>query len=245
MEPVRATPPAGLPAARTLLLHVVATRQLTPRMRRISLAGDDLDGFIALPGQDIVLRLVDDQGGAVRRRYTLRDVRPAERRCDVDIVLHGHGPGARWGATVAPGDQVEAFGPRGKVVPSEAAWQLFVGDESALPAIAELVGHVPAGVRGVALLEVADAAEEQPFEMAAGSGFDVHWLHRADAAPGGTALLEAALAAVRVPDRDRHVYLFAESRVVRRLRDLLYERGLRAAEVSAKGYWNLGRATGE
>jgi NADPH-dependent ferric siderophore reductase len=38
------------------------------------------------------------------------------------------------------------------------------------------------------------------------------------------------------------VFLFGESRSVRRLRDILTRRGVRLDEISAKGYWNLGRA---
>jgi len=53
--------------------------------------------------------------------------------------------------------------------------------------------------------------------------------------------VDRALDALDIPDDNRHAYVFAESRVVRRLRDQLAARGLRQAEISAKGYWNLGR----
>ena len=45
---------------------------------------------------------------------------------DLDVVVHGDGPGARWAATTRPGDHIEAIGPRGKVALVEgAAWHLF------------------------------------------------------------------------------------------------------------------------
>jgi NADPH-dependent ferric siderophore reductase len=181
----------------------------------------------------------DGQGGSVSRRYTIRGLDNAMRLLDLDVVLHGHGPGAAWAASVAIGDDVEVFGPRGKVRLATAGWQLFAGDESAIPAVAEMIGALPSGTAGVALIEVADADDEQPIDAAELIG--VRWLHRGTTPPGESDLLDRALAAIDIPDADRHAYVFGESRVVRRLRDDLGRRGLHAAEISAKGYWNVGR----
>lgn len=234
-----AAPRAGTPpAARTYSLRVVGVLDLTPRMRRVALAGDDLGDFAPWPGQDVVLHLRDDAGNGVRRRYTVRHATPTG--FDVDFVLHGHGPGSHWAEQVRVGDEIDVFGPRGKVAPSDAAWQLFAGDESALPGIAEMVEALPARVDVTALIEVRDAAEEQPVETAA--RLDVRWLHRRDAAPGTAEVLDAAVRDVGFPASDRHVFLFGESRTVRRLREIVRQRGLRFDEISAKGYWNLGRA---
>jgi NADPH-dependent ferric siderophore reductase len=124
---------------------------------------------------------------------------------------------------------------------SDAGWQLFAGDESALPGIAEMIEALPADVTATVLLEVKDAQDEQAVETAA--GLDVRWLHRGDAAPGSGELLDRALEGVAVPPAGRHAFLFGESRTVRRLREIAMRRGLRPDEISAKGYWNLGRAT--
>jgi NADPH-dependent ferric siderophore reductase len=212
-------------------------------MRRVTLAGQALTGFIALPGQDVVLHLIGDDGGGISRRYTIRHLDNAVGRVDLDVVMHGAGPGARWAAAAQVGDGVEVFGPRGKVGLADASWQLLLGDESALPGIAELIAVAPAQTTAVALIEVQDAADEQVIDAAA--HVDVRWLHRGVAAAGQSDLLDRALAAVEIPDADRHAYVFGESRTVRRLRDELGRRGLRPAEISAKGYWNLGRAASD
>lgn len=227
------------PVARTYSLRVTAVVDLTPRMRRVTLAGDALAGFAPWPGQDVVLHLTHGDAG-VRRRYTVRHFDPVSRRLDVDFVLHGEGPGASWAQRARVGDDIEIFGPRGKVAMSDAGWQLFAGDESALPGIAEMVEALPAGVAATLLIEVRDAAEEQSVEAAARA--DLRWLHRGDAAPGSAELLERAVRDVGFPTSDRHVFFFGESRVVRRLRDIARARGLRGDEISAKGYWNQGRA---
>ena len=228
-----------LPVASAHLLQVADVVDVGPRMRRITVGGAPLASLVALPGQDVVVHVSDGQGGSVSRRYTIRNLDHAMRLLDLDVVMHGHGPGAAWAASVAVGDDVEVFGPRGKVRLADAGWQLFAGDESAIPAIAEMIAALPPGTAGTALIEVADADDEQP--IVGPEQLGVRWLHRGTTPPGESELLDRAVAALDIPDADRHAYLFGESRVVRRLRDELGRRGLHAAEVSAKGYWNAGR----
>lgn len=231
----------ALPAATTRQLEVVAVAAAGPRIRRITLGGAELADFDPLPGQDVVVHLQDAHGNGVRRRYTIRNLDRAARVFDLDVVVHGDGAGSNWGTSARPGDAVEVFGPRGKVLLSHAGWQLFIGDESGLPAIAEMIAALPAGVAALALVEVHDGDDEQPVGASAATA--VRWLHRGDDPAGQSGRFADALASVSVPPADRHAYLFAESRVVRQLRTELAGRGLRADEVSAKGYWNLGRAS--
>jgi NADPH-dependent ferric siderophore reductase len=226
-----------LPTASTHLLSVAQVVDVGPRMRRITLAGQALADFTALPGQDVVVHVGDGHGGGVSRRYTIRNLDTAAHRLDLDVVMHGHGPGAAWAASVAIGDGVEVFGPRGKVLLAQARWQLFVGDESAIPAIAEMIVALPVGTAVAAVIEVTDIDDEQP--IPATGPVDVRWLHRQATPPGESELLLRAVASIDLPDADRHAYLFGESRMVRRLRDDLGVRGLQPPEISAKGYWNV------
>src|SRR5450755_1332223 len=145
-------------------------------MRRISVTGRSLADLAPLPGQDVVVHVSDGHGGGVSRRYTIRNLDTAACRLDLDIVMHGYGPGAAWAASVAVGDDVEVFGPRGKVRLADAGWQLFAGDESAIPAIAEMIAALPPGTAGTALIEVADADDEQP--IVGPEQLGVRWLHR-------------------------------------------------------------------
>jgi NADPH-dependent ferric siderophore reductase len=226
-----------LPTASTYLLSIAGVVDIGPRMRRITIAGEALATFVALPGQDVVVHVSDGHGGGVSRRYTIRNLDVVAQQLDLDVVMHGDGPGASWAASVAIGDGVAVFGPRGKVQLAAAGWQLFVGDESAIPAIAEMIAALPSEATIVALIEVTDAADQQP--ITAAGPVDVRWLHRRATPPGGSELLVRAVAAIDIPDVDRHAYLFGESRIVRRLRDDLGMRGLQPQEISAKGYWNV------
>ena len=52
---------------------------------------------------------------AVRRRYTIRRSDPVSGTLDIEVVLHGTGPFARWASHAAVGDRIEGIGPRGVV----------------------------------------------------------------------------------------------------------------------------------
>jgi NADPH-dependent ferric siderophore reductase len=213
---------------------VVDARDLTPRMRRITLHAPTLDE--PRPAQDIELVLTDDTGRKVKRRYTITHYR--DGHFDVDALRHGTAPGASWAATTKPGDDIRFFGPRGKLELRDAAWHLFVGDESALPAIAELAGAIR--TPAYALIEVGGPDDELPVDA------EVRWLHRDTTAggptpPGTTDLFGAALDAYTPPPGDGHAYLLGESRVVAALRPRLHALGLGNEQLYVKGYWNVGR----
>ena len=89
-----------LPTASTHLLSIADVVDVGPRMRRITVTGEALANFIALPGQDVVVHVSDGHGGGVSRRYTIRNLDTQARRLDLDVVMHGHGPGAAWAASV-------------------------------------------------------------------------------------------------------------------------------------------------
>jgi NADPH-dependent ferric siderophore reductase len=214
---------------------VVATAVLTPRMRRVSLRADALAGVEVRPAQDVELLLREPSGRRVKRRYTIRNERPDTREFDLDVLLHGTGPGALWGASAAVGDTVEFQGPRGKLELRAAPWHLLAGDESALPAIAAICAALPAGERAVALIEVRDAADELPIERA-----EVRWLHRGERPAGSPDLLAEALETLAVP-AGTHGYLLGESRAMVVLRGVLEHLGVAHDAIFVKGYWNIGR----
>src|SRR5213592_3107604 len=157
-------------------------------MRRVTVRCDAMRGVEVRPAQDVELLLREASGRRVKRRYTIRQGRPDTGELDLDVLLHGDGPGARWGATAEPGDIVEFQGPRGKLELRRAPAHLLVGDESALPAIAVICEALPGDEPAQAVIEVQDASDELPV-----SG-DVHWVHRGSAPPGTADLLIATLA---------------------------------------------------
>ena len=169
------------PLADTRKLHfeVAASQLLTPHMQRLELTAPELNEFSYAPGQDVMLLVAADGRKPVRRRYTIRQLDRSALRLTIDVVRHGDGPGERWVRSAAPGDRIEGIGPRGKVVPSpEADWHLFMGDESAMPAILAMTESLPGDAEATLVLEVPEAADEQEYSAAARTR--VSWLHRLD-----------------------------------------------------------------
>lgn len=124
------------------------------------------------------------------RTYTVRAARPALREIDVDFVVHLRdgrptGPAGEWLACARPGDPLVLVGPdersRGSATgldwrPGGATQALLVGDETALPAIASILGGLDAGVRAHALVEVPTDADRIALDHAPTS--TVTWLPR-------------------------------------------------------------------
>jgi NADPH-dependent ferric siderophore reductase len=224
-----------------LSLEVIDAAQLTPHMRRLRLTAPQLAGFGYLAGQDVML-LVDVEGNRpVRRRYTIRGLDQASRTITIDVVLHGDGPGERWVRAARPGDTIEGIGPRGKITTAEDAdWHLFVGDESALPAIFRMAEALPGGTPVRILIEIPDPEDEQDLRAVASA--HVTWLHRRGAPAGRPGALAAAAEQVPLPGGPGHAYLLGEASVVARLREVLAARGVESGQVSPKAYWGRGRA---
>jgi NADPH-dependent ferric siderophore reductase len=177
----------------------------------------------------------------VRRRYTIRGTDPARCLVTLGIVRHDGGPGERWVAAARPGDEIEGIGPRGKIFPSDgAAWHLFAGDFSALPAFFAMAGSLPAGQRAIVIGEVPGPGDEQ--ELAAAADVAVTWLHTGGRLPGDPSALVRAVTGVALPPGAGHAYLAGEARLVLALREALAARGLAAGQMSPKAYWGLGRA---
>jgi NADPH-dependent ferric siderophore reductase len=173
------------------------------------------------------------------RTYTVRAWDDMELTLTVDLVVHGAaGIAGPWAATAQPGDEIVIAGPGGGYSPDPTAdHHLLVGDASALPAVAASLERLGDAASGVAVLEVADRAEEVPLHVP--DGIALRWVHAGDAAPG-TRLVEA-VRALPWPGGRVHAFVHGEAGSVRELRRYLrVERGLTKADLSISGYWRLG-----
>jgi NADPH-dependent ferric siderophore reductase len=227
---------ARLPGTSAYVLTLAEAELRTPSMRRLVFTG--ADGLMSAPGQDLMLA-IPSPDGSYRRRYSIR--RQGDGTVTIDIVLHGDGPGARWASAAAPGDTVDAIGPRGSIVPVPgAAWHLFCGDESALPATLSMIESLPAGVRALCFLEVGGTEDEQVPDVVA-CDLDLQFLHRSGAPGTGTTLADACTA-LALPEGPGHAYLNGELRQVAAARSVLSAKGMAPDAVDHKSYWRLGVA---
>ena len=217
-------------------LECVDVQMLTPTMRRIKLHADDLTSFSHEAGQDLMLTIAADKRSIVRRRYTIRMFDQIAAVVAIDVVLHGDGPGARWAAAVAPGDRVEAIGPRGKVsVVDGAEWHLFVGDESFLPAAFAMAESADTPVPKLLVLEVGSTVDEPPAPEV--PGLSLQFVHRGGVSAGRSTLLGDELRTITLPSGVGHAYVSGELQVVAGIRSVLLEHGLTPEQISPKPYW--------
>jgi NADPH-dependent ferric siderophore reductase len=235
---------------------------VTPLMRRVTLAGDV--AHFETGGLHVRL-LIPPAGREPRwpsaaadgrtlwptgedeltaRIYTVRRIDRARGELDIDIVVHGDdedAPGSRWALRATPGARVGLMGPGGGDV-GGAERYVLAGDETALPAIARIAEALPATAQAVALIEVADAAEEQPLPSAA--RLETVWLHRNGAAPGTTRLIETALRGLDWPADLSGIYALVgcEQEAARSIRAFLHkERGMAKKDCLVAAYWRRGQ----
>ncbi|VVS97971.1 siderophore-interacting protein [Hoeflea sp. EC-HK425] len=243
------------------LMTVVDAFHMTPHMRRIRLSGEALTRFASRRNLHCKL-LIPPRGGTPEwpfldqngrfvwpsgpgrpavRKYTIRAVDPDAGWLDIDFVLHDHaGPGSAWAATARPGDVIGLVGPGGRSV-LPAARYLLAGDETALPSIARLLETLPAQSRGLALIEVADAGEEQAIDNR--TAIDIRWLHRGAAPAGTSAVLANAVKALPQPDEvdDLFVWIACEFAAFKAIRvHLRREWGLAKEAHLITSYWRRG-----
>jgi NADPH-dependent ferric siderophore reductase len=252
---------AGAPDLRSVdVLTVRSVTDVTPTVRRVVLTGSPDAVTAAGPTVNLLVppvgnaaprwprvardgRIVWPGGahGVALRSYTARRQDPARGEVEIDFVLHGDGPAAAWAGAAAPGALLGVAG-GASLGEKPAGRLLLVGDETALPAISRILREAAPDVSGLALVEVADPAEEQP--LSALTGVDVRWLHRNGTAPGESSLLVDAVAALDPFDGpDVFAWVGAESAAVRAIRaDLRGRWGLGRAQHHAIGYWRRGRA---
>ncbi|MFJ2363149.1 siderophore-interacting protein [Pseudomonas sp. NPDC087697] len=235
-------------------LEVLRVVDLTPRMRRITLGGPELAGFVSLGTDDhvklffpqnatehaaletLVLGAGKDNGPLpAMRDYTPRRYDLDTLELDIDFVLHGDGPAATWAAQATPGQYLHIGGPRGSmVVPDIFDSYLLIGDETALPAIARRLEGLTDNRRALVVVEIENGAEQQILESPA--EVKVIWVLR----ESGKNHLLTTVQQLQMPSGELYAWIATESKVSRQIRRvLLDEKGLNQDQVKAVGYWKL------
>ncbi len=248
-------------------LEVVRVDDVTPGMRRLTLAGSalaerSLDGStlpaFASPGFDDHVKVFvpapdADRPVLPRQRpdgldYTTEGVRPLGKdytprrvspdQVDLDFVRHGHGQAAGWAERVRPGDLAWIAGPTvGQAFPHDVDAFVLAGDETALPAIGRFLEELPAGPAAQVVVEVSGPQDEQ--DLTVRDGVEVTWLHRpAGAGPGTTTLLLDAVRDLDWPSGQVYAWMAGESTAARDVRThWRADRSVPRDCLDVSGYW--------
>ena len=243
-------------------VKVLRTERLSPRMGRVTLTGAELEGLrVEQPAASVRVLLPPVGEGELAvpewtgnefvlangRRPTIRTLTPRRLdpdrlELDVEVVIHDGGAASEWAQTVRPRAPAAVSGPaRGYSFDPDGPTFFLAGDETAIPAISQLLELLPAGKPVHAEIEI--AVPEARMALPARPGATVDWLDLPVGAPPG----EAIVAAVRDAELDpeTRVWVAGEAAAVQRIRRQLLEgRGLPRAQTSIRGYWKHGRSAG-
>jgi NADPH-dependent ferric siderophore reductase len=242
------------------LLTVLRVTDLSPSLRRITLGGSDLVGFVSASPDDHVKLFffpagtpptkppmgpqgpLWTAGKPPMRDYTPRRFDAQALELDVEFVMHGEGPAALWAQSATPGTPLLIGGPRGStIVPPRADGYLMVVDESGLPAAARWLESLPAAVPATVLVEVDGAANEIP--LATQAALAIRWVHRDGQAAGRAPLLLETLQKMTRPPGDFFAWVACESGQSRAIRHFLEEHWqLDSESLKTAGYWKHGVA---
>lgn len=251
--PTRREPP------RFRRVQVRRVEDLGPRMRRVVLGGPDLEGLeIDQPAASVRLLLPAGEGGALVmpewtgnqfelpdgarapiRTFTPRHLDTERLELTLDIVLHDGGAASDWAAVAEPGDEVAVSGPgRGYEIDTSASAYLLAGDETAIPAISQLLEELPHDTPVLVHVEIADPAAR--LDLPPHPAAEVTWHELPEGAAPGDALAGAVEAMDEVPEV---VWVAGEAASMQRIRKHLFDvRGRSRDTVTARGYWKQGRS---
>lgn len=239
--------------------EVRRVERVTPRMTRVHLTGPELDGFsveepaasvrLLLPPPGTTELVMPDWNGnefllpngrrPAIRTFTPVRVDPGSSTLDLEIVVHGAGVASRWVQAAKPGAAVAISGPgRGYAVDPDAAAYVLAGDETAVPAMCQLLEVLPTDRPVQVLVEI--ARPDARLALPAHPECTVEWHLLAPGQPPGDALV-AAVVGADLPAGAR-LWVAGEAAAVQRIRRHLFqERGLSRAEATVRGYWKHGR----
>ncbi|KAA0612745.1 NADPH-dependent ferric chelate reductase, partial [Escherichia coli] len=133
-----------------------------------------------------------------------------------------------------PGDKLTVAGPRGSlVVPEDYAYQLYVCDESGMPALRrrlETLSKLAVKPQVSALVSVRDNACQD--YLAHLDGFNIEWLAHDEQA------VDARLAQMQIPADDYFIWITGEGKVVKNLSRRFEAEQYDPQRVRAAAYWH-------
>ncbi|MFD0889079.1 siderophore-interacting protein [Streptosporangium algeriense] len=225
---------------------VTVAEQVTPTMRRIRLETGQPVAFPYVPGQHIRIELKDplSVAGILRpsetlRTYTIWDLAPDRKAIELRVHLYGgDGIGLRWARAARPGDRVTFWWPQGDFFTREAAYHVFIGEETASAAFGPMIRALGASAEVFGALESETPEHDLPMPEAP----SLRRVHRHGASAIASRVLFAAVAGLDLPGNTGAAYVAGEARTCQLVRDFLVrERNWPRASIKTKPFWAPGK----
>ena len=207
-------------------LTVLRVERISAGFQRIVLGGEALDGFTS--------RGFDDHSKLFFPQPDAHFVPPTVHELAIDFFIHDGGVASGWAMQAQPGDKLTVAGPRGSlVVPEDYAYQLYVCDESGMPALRrrlETLSKLAVKPQVSALVSVRDNACQD--YLAHLDGFNIEWLAHDEQA------VDARLAQMQIPADDYFIWITGEGKVVKNLSRRFEAEQYDPQRVRAAAYWH-------
>ncbi|MGC1057279.1 siderophore-interacting protein [Pantoea agglomerans] len=237
-------------------IQVASKTNIAGKFWRIRFSGSDLAGFTS-PGFDdhikvffpsaegatLALPQITDAGIVWPEgvRPQARDYTPlkfdGESSLTLDFYIHEQGVASDWATQAQPDDRLIVGGPRGSlVVPTDYAFQLYVCDETGLPAFARR--QRDARAQALHLYAFTDEATGRDY-LSDTADVTTNWLGSGQMQKAQLSQLIARLDQITIPTEDYFVWLTGEGEFVKALCDYFtVQRGLNSDFVRAVAYWH-------
>ncbi|HBV40036.1 MAG TPA: NADPH-dependent ferric siderophore reductase [Erwinia sp.] len=237
-------------------VEVIAKTFIANSFYRIEFGGEALAGFTSAGFDDHVkvffpdpatgelyLPQVTEEGivwkdgiRPLSRDYTPLSFNPQTNRLTIDFYQHKAGVASDWATTAHPGDRLAIGGPRGSlIVPEDYAFQLYVCDETGLPAFKRRMASL--GDRPVRLYAFVNEAQGKAY-LGDLPNVDISWLG-SGALQADVNRLISGLEDLTLPAEEYFIWLTGEGAAVKQLSDYFTgRRKLNADFVRAVAYWH-------
>ncbi|MGK3143538.1 siderophore-interacting protein [Pantoea sp. C2G6] len=237
-------------------IQVVSKTLVAGHFWRIRFSGSDLAGFDspgfddhikvffpAAAGEALSLPQITDAGivWPDGLRPQARDYTPlafdGESSLTLDFYIHQQGVASEWAAQAQAGDRLVIGGPRGSlVVPADYAFQLYLCDETGLPAFARR--QRDARAQALHLYAYTDEATGRDY-LPDTTGVTLNWLGSGQMQSAQLSALIARLDQLAIPAEDYFIWLTGEGAFVKAICDYFtVQRGLDSDFIRAVAYWH-------
>jgi NADPH-dependent ferric siderophore reductase len=225
---------------------ITEVAMITPTMRRIRLESDEPIPFPYAPGQHLRIQVNDPLSprGLIRpletlRTYSIWKYEPQAMELLAHMYENGDGIGLRWASQARPGDGVTFWRHQdGLRVREDAAYHLFIGEETASAAFGPMIGSLDGSERVYGVLESESPEHDIPLPRPD----DLRRVHRHGASAHYSKTLLAGVTDLELPAEPGAAYIAGEARTCQMIRDhLVRDREWPRTSIKVKPFWTPGK----
>lgn len=229
---------------RTRHITVRKIQQLSPNMKRITFTSNDFYDFPKNENGGYVKFLfkkeLSEKEGSLARPYTIRNFRKHKLELDVDFSYHSGDKGyaTKWAYEAKIGDKISISGPGSKqLINNNSNSFLFVGDMTALPAIASYLEQLHKDANGCVIIEITSVNDK--IQLKKPKHINIKWIVKSNNKKVDNFL--KAVREVKWPDKNPYIWVACEFTKMKLLRDYFQkEKKVCKDEMYISSYWKSG-----